>query len=76
MGLSSLIVALRALGGVTATETTIGDEIYEVFWLRTTPKRGLFRVRIGRKVGSEAIKWWGDGVSALADVRTFLTAAA
>jgi hypothetical protein len=47
----------------TAMEMSAGKTIYQVFWSRTTPRRELFSVQVGKYVGQDAVKWWNYGIA-------------
>jgi len=52
---------------VIATEVRIGKSahqvVYEVFWSRTTPKRELFRIEVGREFNGKLVQLWNYGVA-------------
>ena len=45
-----------------STETSNGKSIYQVFWSPTTPTQELFRVKVGKFVGQDPVKWSKYGV--------------
>lgn len=52
---------------ISATETRTGRSIYQVFWLRGTPRREQFRVKVGSYVNEGLVKLWNYGVVKEAD---------
>jgi len=39
------------------------EAVYEVFWSRTTPKRELFRIEIGRSFDGQLVRTWTYGIA-------------
>ena len=51
----------------SSTESSNGKSIYQVFWSATTPTQELFRVKVGKLVGQDPVKWWNYGICDEAD---------
>ncbi len=52
---------------IKASEKILGKTAVQIFSRRNDPEQELFRVRVGKFVGSDMVKWWNYGITAEGD---------